>query len=153
MAWGVAASYGPVRFAVHFEKFALKLYLPDMKNPELVMQIVTVLQKCCGVAESYLSEEIESQLASARVTIKNQYHRFDDAYQFFRQLARNAYASEPPGPGPGRPRFGSVTTFVSCPHRQGGYLASAMLDAYFSKLEHVLVLMSAFSSSTSTTVA
>lgn len=142
MAWGIAATYGQTGFAIHFEKFGLQLYVSETTDRTMIDEIIRALRKCCSVAESYMATELDS----ARVTIRNQYHRFKDAYQFFRKLAREAYAGSPPDPVVKETPFGTMTSSQPFrPQQEGGYLASAMLDAYFSKLEHVLVLMSAFS--------
>lgn len=69
-------------------------------------------------------------------------------YQFFREKAQVAY--ETPAPAPQvihRDENGKPTGWSSSPWRsqiEGGYLASAMVDAYFSRLEHLLVLVLPF---------
>src|SRR5262249_2413038 len=79
------------------------------------------------------------------VTIENQYHRFDGAYRFFREKARGAYDTPTPLPhvtqrdGRGRPVAWSCEPWRS--EIEGGYLAGAMVGAYFSRLEHLLVLV------------
>ena len=147
MAWGIATRFGLIPFAIHLEKFGLRLYVPRQADPGVVSAIIRALQKCCSVAESFLTAEVEAQLSSARITITNQYHRFDDAYQFFRESAKSAYAGRSPAPVVTKADSGTATSGqLFRPQKQGGYLASAMLDSYFSKLEHQLVLISAFSS-------
>jgi hypothetical protein len=146
MAWAISASYAQTGFTICFEKFGLALYVFEAARFSMVREIIRALGRCCSVAESYLKTEIETRLVSAQVTIENQYYRFEGAYQFFRTRAREAYSTPPAKPVTNKTRFGEVTTWDKYrPKKEGGYLASAMLDAYFSKLEHLLVLMSAFS--------
>jgi hypothetical protein len=146
MAWGISAGYGAIRFGFDLEKFGPRLYVPERTDPAMVKEIINALQRCCSVSESYLTAEVALQLSSARVTIRNQYPRFDDAYQFFRSSAKDTYASDPPAPVVTETAFGTMTSSEPFrPQQHGGYLASAMIDSYFSKLEHALVLMSAFS--------
>jgi hypothetical protein len=146
MAWGIEAAYGDTAFAIQLEKFGLQLYVPQATDTCAFEDIKRALQKCCAVAESYLMPEVSDRLLAARVTLRNQYHRFEDAYQFFRKASREAYAAPPPEPVVRETPRGTVTSSNPfLPRQEGGYLASAMLDAYFSKLEHVLVLLAAFS--------
>lgn len=137
MAWGLNAVYADIPFTVQFEKFGLRVYTYKNVHSEFHREIVRALKALCIVAENYLKAEIDAQLNAGNVTIKNCYHQFESAYLFFRASAKNAYSSNEASTAP---------FFLSQSLREGGYLASAMLDAYFSKLEHLLVLLLAFSS-------
>lgn len=95
-----------------------------------------------------MRELANQQIESGNVTIENQYHRFDGAYRYFREKAGLAYAADPPPPvvthrsSDGRPSGWSSQPWK--PQIEGGYLAGAMIDAYFSRLEHLLVLVLPF---------
>jgi len=107
--------------------------------------VVRGLRTCCRIAEHYLKPLVSERLNAGRITLDNEYSKFDGAYTFFRNEARKEYATPPPEPVFRETAYGSATSYQPFLSKQrGGYLAAAMLDAYFSKLEHTLVLMSPF---------
>lgn len=146
--WIVDGTVGDVPFSVALQKFGLRLHTPADTQKRSLDSILRALHTAADIAELYLRTVAAHQIESANVTIENKFLRFDDAYRFFRERALEAYESPPPEPvvismGPdGTPNGWSSQPFK--PQREGGYLAGAMLDAYFSRLEHLLVLMLAF---------
>jgi hypothetical protein len=130
------------------EKFGLRLYLPEGTPSELRLALLHCIQKACKLAETCLRDVAEVQIQNGNVTIQNQYHQFINAYRFFRDKASQAYEAPPPEPvvmrrdEKGVPTWTTYSPFTS--QIEGGYLAGAMLDAYFSWLEHVLVLVLPF---------
>ncbi|MFZ1935699.1 MAG: hypothetical protein WCB27_14555 [Thermoguttaceae bacterium] len=90
MAWGIVANYASTSFAINYEKFGLRLYVPEVADSSGDADILRAIRAICSVAESYLKSEIESKVKLASVTISNHYHRFEDAYRFFRSRARRA---------------------------------------------------------------
>jgi hypothetical protein len=142
LAWAFDLTFGGKRISISLEKFGLRLYAPATLNCDIITR---ALRKCCKMAERYLEPAIADQLNNAKVTLDNQYHRFECAYSFFRKAARQAYDTPPPEPVITETKYGRCTSHQPfLPMQHGGYLASAMLDAYFSKLEHILVLMAPF---------
>jgi len=148
LRWGVTACFRNMEFSVSLEKFGLRLYVPKGTSSETRKALIKCLQTASKLAESYLRDIAQQQIEIANVTIENRYHHFESAYRFFRDKAREAY--DRPSPEPvvlQRDEDGIPTGWTHAPWTpqiEGGYLAGAMLDAYFSWLEHVLVLVLPF---------
>jgi hypothetical protein len=148
LRWGVTATFGNVPFSVTLEKFGLRLYVPKGLAPNVRGELVGRLKTAVKLSETYLRDLAGQQINDGNVTIENQYRHFEGAYQFFRDRARLAY--ETPAPEPKvthRDKDGRPMGWSSEPWRpqiEGGYLASAMVDAYFSRLEPLLVLVLPF---------
>lgn len=144
LAWLFNFSYQSEPVTVFLQKFGLRLEMPEGTNQG---KLIGSLQKCCVIAEQYLAPAVSSQLDDAAITLKNEFHRFDGAYRYFRDSAGETYASPPPEPITRKTAYGTATSSSPfLPMIHGGYLASAMLDSYFSRLEHLLVLLVPFTS-------
>jgi len=148
LRWGISAQFRKVQFSVTLQQFGLHLYIPVGTSADMQKEIVRYLQKIAKLAENCLRDQAKLQIEAGNVTIENQYHRFDGAYQFFRDRAKLAYESPPAEPVPfSWGKDGKQTGWSQQPWKyqiEGGYLAAAMLDAYFSRLEHLLVLVLSF---------
>jgi hypothetical protein len=146
--WGVTATFRDVPFSVSLEKFGLRLYTPKGLAPEIRNEIIHRLATAATLSEAWLRDIAGLQIREGNVTIENQYHYFDGAYRFFREKASIAYETPPPNARvTQRDENGQPMGWLLQPWRsqiEGGYLAGAMIDAYFSRLEHVLVLVLPF---------
>ena len=144
MRWGIEAKLDGHPFTVTLEKFGLRLYVP----PEERVAVEACLHRICRMAEGYLKDIATVQVRAGNVTIENQFYTFENAYRFFRKKAKRAYRSRAPKAKilardkDGNPMGWSRDPFK--PQREGGYYTTAMLDAYFSRLEHLLVLVLPF---------
>lgn len=107
--------------------------------------------------EKWLEPLAEQQIDANKVSIANHYGEFDKRYRFFRTQADRAYrrAAQPPKKRkpPASPDDFIMTVsefFAPWNHSirnttRGFYHSVAMVDAYFSRLEHQLLLMRALS--------
>jgi hypothetical protein len=148
LRWGVTAVYRKTPFYVSSEKFGLRLHYPLRLGTKTRNELIQLLKTAAKLAEDYLRDHAQQQITTGTVTLDNQYHQFDTAYRFFREKASVAYASRPKKSKViSRDKAGRPTGWTSDPfrpQREGGYFAGAMLDAYFSRLEHLLVLILPF---------
>ncbi|PIT06399.1 hypothetical protein TSA1_29795 [Bradyrhizobium nitroreducens] len=99
----------------------------------------------------------KQQAAAGNVTVANRHSEFDSRYRFFRDLADRSYrtAERKPRAKPAKAKPDSLSPVLAEFARgwnqtmrartQGFYHSTAMVDAYFSRLEHNLVLLRAFS--------
>ncbi len=148
LRWGITATFGDIPFSVSLEKFGLRLYVPKGLAADVRDELVRRLQAAVKLSEAYLQDLARQQIDAGNVTIENQYRHFEGAYRFFREKAGVAYETAPPKPKitrrdkDGRPMGWSSEPWK--PQIEGGYLAGAMVDAYFSRLEHLLVLVLPF---------
>lgn len=148
LRWGITATFRKVTFYVSLEKFGLRLHCPPRLRTKTRNELIRLLKTAAKLAEAYLRDLAQQQIKAGNVTLDNQYLQFDAAYRFFREKASAAYASRPKKPKvTSRDKTGRPTGWTSDPfrpQREGGYFATAMLDAYFSRLEHLLVVVLPF---------
>lgn len=148
MRWAVSGRVGDIPFSVALHKFGPSLRLPVTAGADELRLVVARLHRAAKIAERYLQSLAASQLRSANATVINEYIQFDRSYRFFRERAATAYDTPPPPVqviatnASGEPTGWASEPFK--PQVEGGYLAGAMLDAYFSRLEHLLVLLLPF---------
>jgi hypothetical protein len=120
------------------------------------------LDRICGQlrhavrhVEDRLKPIAKAQAAEGNVTIANRHHEFDSRYLFFRKRADAAYrradhklrrksTPEPKNLPATTADLLSVLGKSRRSTRQGFYYSTAMIDAFFSRLEHHLVLLRAF---------
>lgn len=140
--WIVPFTYKGTDYAISHEKFGLRFYVA--KNYEAKpKEVLGKLQKALESAEKHaLSDLASEQIEKGNVTISNQFNRLDDQYWYFRERAKSAYSpKENAGGDEGAVNgLASILNMQFGASRDGGYNALAMIDAYFSRLEHFLVL-------------
>jgi hypothetical protein len=148
LRWGVRGKYQGTTFSITLEKFGLRLYVVSHASVEERASIIGCLRTAVRLAEAHVRTLAQDQVDAGNVTIENQYRFFEGAYRFFRYKAKRAYRTKPPKAKVLRHSpDGHVVSWSSQPFKpliEGGYYAGAMLDAYFSRLEHSLVLALAF---------
>lgn len=155
MVWGFHFEHNGQIFALQFEKFGLRAYGPELADDTEEKSIARVevalqrIEKSLRHIEPYFAELVRVSTDELKVTVPNLYHQLDERYRFFRERAKTAYASKPEAPRViWQSEDGKSQTTESRPFQpviEGGYFAGAMLDAFFSKLEHELVVVLPFS--------
>jgi hypothetical protein len=119
-------------------------------------RVIGQLKSGLKEVEKFLEPFAKHQVANGDVMIVNRFSEFEDRYRFFRNLADKAY-KEAKRPLPKKKQVGSadnIKGFMSDmvarmnhsrrANHEGFYFSAAMVDAYFSGLEHRLVLLRAF---------
>jgi hypothetical protein len=80
------------------------------------------------------------------VTIANSFLQLDEMYRYFREEAERNFTLKKE-PKPSKPKLEGLSASLTELWRRGkvaNYNASAMIDAYFSRLEHLLILILPF---------
>lgn len=166
--WRVAFRFDGVEAMLAHQKFGVRLYLghqsadtgPALVRPaEVVNKLNTVIR---AVEADSLAGVSRQRVNEANVTVMNQHARLRRAYGYFRSNAEELLAaSTAPDTGVGTSEDGTrldelvvgpgaFTAMMAGPSRgwrrleEGSFQAVAAINAYFSWLEHVLVLMHAF---------
>lgn len=156
--WTVRGTIDGHRVAFEHQKFGFTVFLPE-DRPELKARVEGQLRAALCEVESYLSAFAEGQVDRGEVVIANRFSEFDHRYRFHRGLADAAYGFElePPdadaeigGDTAARARLFSRSMTerlhsLATSQREAFFHSTAMIDAYFSCLEHRLVLLRAFS--------
>lgn len=149
--WSVYGSVAgePVGFELQKFGFAI-LRSADPKIPN--SRIVGQLQGAIKEVERLLRPYADLQVEQGEVLIVNRFAEFEARYRFFRDLADKAYskASKPRRKGAKggiKGAIGSLTdelNHIASANGEGFFHSTAMVDSYFSSLEHRLVLLRAF---------
>jgi hypothetical protein len=148
--WSVPVVYRGVPFAFEYRKCGL--VAQTVTNESLVALLLPEffgkLKKAVNATADALKDLCQSQITSLSVTVANLFPDLDRMYRFFRENATESYRT-PDSPmrvtavdEKGEPKAWAGS-FLQGP-RKGFYHTTAMLNAYFSRLEHVLVLVLPF---------
>ena len=87
------------------------------------------------VNRSVLQPQLDSQIQAGNVTITNQYTTLRSSYEYFHEAAEQAYA----GAGRLADRPGMADLIAGRGAQEGWWNTLAMVSAYFSTLEHILI--------------
>lgn len=128
------------------------LRVANQKVPE--SRIIGQLRTALKDIETLLEPFAQVQVDQGNVLIVNRLHEFEDRHKFFRVLANKAYAKAKNSLIHQRAATSMAEGYVSgildqfshsmSANREGFFYSAAMVDAYFSALEHRLVLLRAF---------
>lgn len=149
LAWTIPVKYKSYPFIFSHRKFGLEILTRSESEPPdgLVEDMLIQLNKAFKIADGIMQLLARSQLASRNVTVANSYHKLDMMYEFFRKKAKASF-SRPPKTftfsvdGLAKRKRKAQDYFKG--EREGFYYTTAMLDAYFSRMEHLLVLLLPF---------
>lgn len=128
--------------AISFEKFGICFYVDEesraLINPD---EIIGKLQKTIKVAEKHILTLIaKEQIGNANVTIVNQFYRLNSLYKYFRGRAAECYdLLEKVDKLKDKNDFVRVYNVNFNTKTEGAYNCLAMIDAFFSRLEHFLI--------------
>lgn len=155
--WTVRGTIDGQRVAFERQKFGFTIFLPK-DRADLKARVEGQLRAALGEVETYLSEFAEAQVEAGEVVIANHFSEFEDRYRFHRQLADAAhrFKLEPHddivgAQGDAATHSGFISRDITqrmnrmaTVQREAFFHCTAMIDAYFSCLEHRLVLLRAF---------
>lgn len=154
--WTVYGALNGQAVAFQYRKFGLTL-LTNTASPHDTRRIILQLQSAIKTAEKFLKPVIEEQIDNGQVVIANHQAEFNSRYLFFRNKANTYFqkASTPPKNQETQSKNNiKANLFISdllAPLRrnmkyrqQGFYYSVAMVDCYFSYLEHRLNMLRAF---------
>jgi hypothetical protein len=145
--WIVPFTYCGIECAFSHEKFGLRLYI-EGGHRDKESEILGKLRKAVEVTEKkILTNMAKDQIATANITIANRFNQLGNIYKHFREHAAICYGVLKKE-GDSRDMEGVMKAMNDSfrANYEGSYNALAMIDAFFSRLEHFLVLALAFSS-------
>lgn len=145
--WTVYFVFNKTPVAIQYRKFGLAICC----SKSMIIDIDRMrgqLQSIMPIVEKFLTQFAQRQISEGYVSIINHYQEFNARYIFFRNLASNSYgnANKPPELQKNNfiDKFSHDWNWKSQHIVEGGFYAIAMIDAYFSKIEHQLTLYLAF---------
>lgn len=148
--WEIPIRYKSYSFLLAHWKFGFSLKYKGDKPPDsIVKEMLKLLDKAIKKTDRLLQPFANKQVETGNVTIANRYIRLDMRYQFFRKKAKESYSRIDKKQriikkGTDLHPFSNMLKHVANARQEGAYYSIAMLDSYFSKLEHLLVLILPF---------
>lgn len=152
--WAIHFNFNDEPMRIELAKFGLRI--AHRKDSAVDMsRLVGQLQSALRRVEKHLMPLIDEAIKSGDATIANRSHEFRRRYEFFRKHADSSFKkSERPVRSKPKPANSeapqNITTLLEgfgqsmkLKH-EGFYYSVAMIDAYFSYLEHRLTLLRAF---------
>ena len=148
--WEIPIKYKSFPFLLSHRKFGFRVHCrkSECPPPDLAEEMIEQLNKAIVVADKLAQPLVRQQVKTGNITVANQYVKLDMMYGFFRKKAKQAFSRRAPKPRiikrdeSGEPA-GSLHDPMK-PDREGFYYTIAMLDAFFSRLEHLLILVLPF---------
>jgi hypothetical protein len=149
LRWSFPATFRdtPVYFALRKFGFAIGISAAPDVPPRIEDDLLVALRQACRIVSRHLQARAREEISRGNVSIKNRFDDFDRMYRFFREEASKAYREPDAPPTSIRNQEGKVVGASYEMYRgprHGFYFSKAMLDAYFSRLEHTLVLLLPF---------
>ncbi len=154
--WSVYATVEGEPFIFESRKFGFAIDHREELPAGLLKRVEGQLSSSLRLLEPLLNDVASAQIANGNLTLENRFAEFDNRYRFFRTLADKAFqfkaAAGKDADGTSE-RTNDTKVFSDLTERlnqslkvqQEGYFASgAMVDAYFSRLEHRVLLLRAF---------
>lgn len=146
IAWTVPVLYEGVPYLISHQKFGLRIQPgnPAERNVELDASLASMIDRllhAARISDGLVRPFAKTQIAAGNVTIANQGSLYLGKYRFFREKAKECF--EVPARVPGENSVTTINRKLKT-DREGFFYASAALEAYFSYVEHALVLVLAF---------
>jgi hypothetical protein len=154
--WSVYVTVEREPFVFELRKFGFAIGHRDGIPPALLKRVEGQLSSSLRLLEPLLATYAKTQIESGNLTLENRMSEFDRRYGYFRALADRAFGPDPEPPtetSTPKDSSGDIKLFADWTDRMNrdvrrkeeGYFASvAMVDAYFSRLEHRVLLLRAF---------
>lgn len=149
-AWEIPVTFEGIPFLLAHRKFGfyvtgLRGKLPDK---ETTKRMLVRLKQLIKLTDKMVEPLARQQIQAGNATITNCFWKLTYLYGFYRKKAKAAFSRKPPKakflPVTEKRKF-AVTTFDAFkPEREGFYYSVGMVDAYFSRLEHLLIVVLPF---------
>lgn len=129
--------YKEIECCYSIRKFDTYIYT-DSNDTDFLKSLMRTLWNLGKIADNLLEKPLEKSVDSGQVIIKNSSYRLFSRYEYFKSKAIDSYSKE------GIKSERSLINKIQGLSTEGFYNTTAMLEAYFSFQEHVLVLLFAF---------
>lgn len=156
VAWTIPIKFKGHPFILTHRKFGFNIISNEdgEEITKVAHEAISCIKKATPYAETLIESIIVQLVEKGNVTLENESRAIHSRYQFFRKKAEKEFKLAIKNKDKfkkierkGKGMIASVTSFqdLSVKYRlAGNNYATAMLDAYFSLLEHILVLLLPF---------
>ncbi|MFP2909135.1 hypothetical protein ACLESD_29650 [Pyxidicoccus sp. 3LFB2] len=149
--WTVRATVDGEPFAFALQKFGFRILARREVAPDLLRRVAGQLSGSLKLLEPMLEAFAETQIDEGNLTLENRMSLHEDRYRYFRDLADKAFTFKPRAgrkkPADDMAIFADMTERMNRlgdAERRGFFASGAMVDAWFSGLEHRMLLLRAF---------
>ena len=152
VAWEIPIKYKGMPFMLAHRKFGFSITANDEGDEinALGIELIENMHKAIPYAEKLVEPDIRALIQKGEISIDNQYSSILLRYQFFRENAKKEFKKKNLGKnfkinheGGVRAAINSYQKYLKIVNAKY-YFITAMLDAYFSLLEHTFVLLLPF---------
>lgn len=152
VAWEIPIRFKDAPFILTHRKFGFEIISTTESEyvNKLAIEAIAQIHKAIKYAEALIEPVIQNQLKSGNVTLDNEYANIKNRYDFFRESAskefdnieesKNQTIEWDKGFEEAMKSYNISLKKINA----GEYFMTGMLDAYFSLLEHTLVLLLPF---------
>lgn len=152
VAWEIPIRFKDAPFILTHRKFGFEIISTTESEyvNKLAIEAIAQIHKAIKYAEALIEPVIQNQLKSGNVTLDNEYANIKNRYDFFRESAskefdnieesKNQTIEWDKGFEEAMKSYNKSLKKINA----GEYFMTGMLDAYFSLLEHTLVLLLPF---------
>ena len=152
VAWEIPIKYKGVPFMLSHRKFGFFISSSEESEEinKLGIELIENLHKAIPYAEKLVEPDIRALVQTGEISIDNQYSSILLRYQFFKENAKKEFRKKNIGKdfkinyeGSKRAATNSYHKYLKLVNAKY-YFITAMLDSYFSLLEHTFVLLLPF---------
>lgn len=136
--WEIPIRYKGTSFVLAHRKFGFEVNTIDnaRRVRAKAIEALEKIRRAIPYAEKLIEPEIRDKVRNGHITLENHYRAIHSRYLYFREKANREF--EKLG------KFEKKMWAFVDRTGEGNYFATAMLDAYFSRLEHIFVLILPF---------
>lgn len=140
--WTVSCSFQGKALVFSLQKFGFRAFVQADTTDVDRRTALNRLKKAVAFAERSLERLSLAAVHSNDVGLANRFGQFDSRYRFFREEARSHFAAaKQPNKNESSTILAEAIGNFMMHERSGSFLSAAMIDAYFSRLEHLSILM------------
>ena len=160
-AWICRMIFRGIPLQLEHAKFGMHLSMPTDTSQELVNEFLKLLTGAFSLVDRALEPIIETQTKAGHFSIPSLFYKLDSKYRFFRERAEAAYSAHPDHSNREIEQMfedavaavrkePTETTSIGKTYRpmermwEGFYYGSAAIEAYFSRLEYLMIVTLAF---------
>jgi hypothetical protein len=146
--WTIYCAFENYPISLSLTKFGFGITYPTSIGVDRARRLRRQLSRAVRAVEEVIQRLSLDEMQQGNVGLANRYHEFDQRYRFLRGTALEKYQEPDPPPTPIVSPQGKVIGsqgVIMQNIRFASYLCIAMVDAFFSRLEHLLILLLPFS--------
>ena len=152
VAWEIPIKYKGTPFILTHRKFGFRIISSSNSKHTLKrgLEAMSQIQKAIPLSEKLIEVSIRSNVNAGKVSLNNKYISIKNRYLFFRRKAENDFDEAERKQKLAQQKSKNLATFAKLFNESmrrydtGSHYMTAMLDAYFSLLEHIFVLLVPF---------